>query len=106
MAQDAFEAALRQWPRDGVPANPAAWLTTTAKRRAIDVLRRRATQQRKANELALAEYHLLPAVRDGLLGRLGRHDEASAEFARAATLTRDEAECSLLLSRAQQTSAE
>lgn len=41
VAQDAFEAALRQWPRDGTPANPAAWLTTTAKRRGIDVLRRR-----------------------------------------------------------------
>jgi RNA polymerase sigma factor (sigma-70 family) len=51
MAQDAFEAALRQWPRDGIPANPAAWLMTTAKRRAIDVLRRRSTQQRKAAEV-------------------------------------------------------
>lgn len=51
VAQDAFEAALRQWPRDGVPANPTAWLMTTAKRRAIDVLRRRSTQERKAAEL-------------------------------------------------------
>jgi RNA polymerase sigma factor (sigma-70 family) len=51
VAQDAFEAALRQWPRDGIPANPAAWLMTTAKRRAIDVLRRRSTQQRKAAEV-------------------------------------------------------
>ena len=51
VAQDAFEAALRQWPREGIPANPAAWLMTTAKRRAIDALRRRATQQRKAEEL-------------------------------------------------------
>ncbi len=50
-AQDAFEAALRQWPRDGIPANPAAWLTSTAKRRAIDVLRRQSTQRRKAAEL-------------------------------------------------------
>ncbi|MGZ4766450.1 MAG: sigma factor, partial [Ilumatobacteraceae bacterium] len=37
---DAAERALRRWPTDGVPANPAAWLTTTARRRAIDVLRR------------------------------------------------------------------
>lgn len=51
VAQDAFEAALRQWPQGGIPANPAAWLMTTAKRRAIDVLRRRSTQQRKAEEL-------------------------------------------------------
>ena len=38
--QDAFEAALATWPRDGVPRNPAAWITVTARRRAIDRLRR------------------------------------------------------------------
>jgi RNA polymerase sigma-70 factor (ECF subfamily) len=38
--QDAFEAAVTAWPRDGVPANPGAWLTTAARRRAIDRLRR------------------------------------------------------------------
>lgn len=40
-AQDASERALLTWPRDGVPANPAAWLTSVARRRALDVLRRR-----------------------------------------------------------------
>ena len=39
--QDAFEAAVTVWPRDGVPANPGAWITTAARRRAIDRLRRR-----------------------------------------------------------------
>ena len=38
--QDAFAAAVATWPRDGVPANPAAWITTAARRRAIDRLRR------------------------------------------------------------------
>ncbi|MET1231708.1 MAG: RNA polymerase sigma factor [Candidatus Limnocylindrales bacterium] len=38
--QDAFVAALEHWPRDGVPDNPGAWITTTARRRAIDRLRR------------------------------------------------------------------
>lgn len=38
--QDAALAALERWPRDGVPANPAAWLTTTARRKALDQLRR------------------------------------------------------------------
>ena len=42
LAQDALVAALEQWPVDGVPDNPAAWLTTIAKRRAIDHLRRSA----------------------------------------------------------------
>ena len=41
MAQEALVAALEHWPRDGVPDNPAAWLTTTARRRAIDRLRQR-----------------------------------------------------------------
>ncbi|MBW8485841.1 RNA polymerase sigma factor [Actinomadura parmotrematis] len=48
----------------------------------------------------LAGYHLLPSVRGDLLARLGRHDEARAEFARAAELTRNQAERRLLLDRA------
>lgn len=40
LAQDALVAALEQWPRDGVPQNPGAWLMSTAKHRALDVLRR------------------------------------------------------------------
>jgi len=39
--QEAYVAALTGWERDGVPKNPAAWLTTTAKRRAIDAVRRK-----------------------------------------------------------------
>jgi len=51
LAQDALVAALEHWPRTGVPDNPAAWLMATAKRRAIDRLRRRKLQQRKHEEL-------------------------------------------------------
>ena len=39
LAQDALVAALEHWPRNGIPDNPAAWLMTTAKHRAIDRLR-------------------------------------------------------------------
>ncbi|HEX9073911.1 MAG TPA: sigma-70 family RNA polymerase sigma factor, partial [Pseudolabrys sp.] len=39
---DAFRAALEQWPRDGVPANPRAWLISTGRFKAIDAIRRRA----------------------------------------------------------------
>ena len=39
-AQDAFAQALERWPRDGVPHRPGAWLTTTARNRALDRLRR------------------------------------------------------------------
>jgi RNA polymerase sigma factor (sigma-70 family) len=51
-AQDAVVAALEQWPRDGVPPNPGAWLMLTAKRRAIDRVRRRERLQQKAADLA------------------------------------------------------
>ena len=44
---DAFEAAARTWPDDGVPANPAAWLLTAARRRALDRLRGAETARRK-----------------------------------------------------------
>lgn len=40
--QDAFEAALQQWPREGLPANPRAWLVSTGRFKAIDTIRRRA----------------------------------------------------------------
>ncbi len=46
--QDALVQALERWEIDGVPRNPGAWLTTVAKRRAIDRLRRTATQERSA----------------------------------------------------------
>ncbi|MAQ19255.1 MAG: RNA polymerase subunit sigma-70 [Sandaracinus sp.] len=50
---DALEAALRQWPESGVPANPEAWLLTAARRRVIDGQRRRAT--RRAGEPVLTQ---------------------------------------------------
>jgi RNA polymerase sigma-70 factor (ECF subfamily) len=49
--QDAFVVALERWPRDGVPANPAAWIMRTARNRAIDVLRRGRTHERKLADL-------------------------------------------------------
>jgi RNA polymerase sigma factor (sigma-70 family) len=51
LAADALVAALEQWPETGVPDNPAAWLTAAARRRAIDVIRRKALHERKQGEL-------------------------------------------------------
>jgi RNA polymerase sigma factor (sigma-70 family) len=51
LAQDALVAALEQWPTEGVPDNPVAWLMTTAKRRGIDHFRRADTLRRKVAEL-------------------------------------------------------
>jgi RNA polymerase sigma-70 factor (ECF subfamily) len=50
--QDAFEAAVTVWRRDGVPANPGAWITTAARRRAIDRLRRDRSVVDRAGRLA------------------------------------------------------
>ncbi|MEU7662161.1 RNA polymerase sigma factor [Streptomyces lincolnensis] len=51
LAQDALVAALEQWPREGVPDNPGAWLTATARHRAVDLIRRRENYARKLAEI-------------------------------------------------------
>jgi RNA polymerase sigma factor (sigma-70 family) len=52
LAQDALVAALERWPEEGIPENPAAWLMTAAKRRAIDSLRRGHMLEHKHEEIA------------------------------------------------------
>jgi RNA polymerase sigma-70 factor (ECF subfamily) len=56
-AQDAFTQAVRSWPRDGIPQRPGAWLTTVARNRALDRLRRSSTETAKLHQAAA----LLPA---------------------------------------------
>jgi len=55
-AQEAFAAALERWPRDGVPDKPGAWLTTTARNKAVDWLRREAVGAAKLKEVAAMGY--------------------------------------------------
>jgi RNA polymerase sigma-70 factor, ECF subfamily len=65
--QDAFEAAVAAWRRDGVPANPGAWITTAARRRAIDRLRRDRSVADRADrlaELTRLEQHEEPSMND------------------------------------------
>ena len=50
MAQEAFVEAVRRWPTEGVPPNPAGWLTVTARNRALDRLRRESTRQARHEE--------------------------------------------------------
>jgi RNA polymerase sigma-70 factor (ECF subfamily) len=52
---DAFAAALRTWPRDGVPANPDAWLLTAARRKQIDAIRRQAREAGEAQMRPIAD---------------------------------------------------
>jgi RNA polymerase sigma factor (sigma-70 family) len=51
LAQDALVSALEHWPTNGIPANPGAWLMTTAKRRAVDTYRRTDNLRRKTEEM-------------------------------------------------------
>ncbi|MFK0099336.1 sigma-70 family RNA polymerase sigma factor [Streptomyces sp. NPDC091040] len=60
-AQDAFARALPAWERDGVPRSPGAWLVTAARRRAVDVLRRRTTERDKIAKAAALEEAYEPA---------------------------------------------
>ena len=64
---DAFVAALETWPRDGIPANPGAWITTTARNRALDRLRR---ARRHADKLVELERGLVAAGTESTV-RLG-----------------------------------
>jgi RNA polymerase sigma factor (sigma-70 family) len=67
VVQDAFCRALEVWPFRGVPANPSAWLMTTAKNRALDVLRRERTRRTFAPELGRmleTEWTLTPVVEE------------------------------------------
>jgi RNA polymerase sigma factor (sigma-70 family) len=69
-AQDALVSALEHWPRDGVPANPAAWLVASAKNRALDQLRHLALRGRRLEELGLdleaQQALIVPDFVDGL----------------------------------------
>jgi RNA polymerase sigma factor (sigma-70 family) len=64
LAQDALVVALEQWPSQGIPRNPAAWLMTTAKHRAIDRLRRAKLLDRKHQELGHSQRALELAMPD------------------------------------------
>jgi RNA polymerase sigma-70 factor, ECF subfamily len=63
-AQDAFAQALRKWPESGVPDEPLAWLTTTARHRAIDRVRRASTEAAKLREVAAMQQDPPPYARD------------------------------------------
>lgn len=72
VVQEAFCRALETWKFHGIPQNPSAWLMTTAKNRALDVLRRQRTERRFANEYQLfleSEWTLKPAVDDAFDGK-------------------------------------
>src|SRR5713226_4495006 len=62
--QDAFALALRVWPRDGLPPNPGGWITTTARRCAIDRLRRDVRGRELLRDLAVLEHPNRPGAQE------------------------------------------
>ncbi|MBD2870587.1 RNA polymerase sigma factor [Paenibacillus arenilitoris] len=72
LAQDALIVAMERWPAAGIPDNPGAWLMTTAKRRAIDLMRRSKVRERKYEELGRSsELYTEDDIDDALDGEVG-----------------------------------
>ena len=74
-AQDAFAMALQRWPKDGIPGRPGAWLTTAARNRAIDVLRRKAVGAAKLREVAAMSLSPEPSGYEGETDHSGVPDD-------------------------------
>ena len=73
--QDAFAMALARWPKDGIPGRPGAWLTTAARNRAIDVLRRKAVGAAKLREVAAMSVPPEPSAYEGETDHSGVPDD-------------------------------
>ena len=97
LAQDALVAALERWPESGVPDNPGAWLMTTAKNRAIDLLRRSARLQGKQEELARGAELALGETRQDLGDDEVGDDLLSLVFTTCHPVLSPEARCALTL---------
>src|ERR1700730_4789585 len=100
VVQDAFCRALEVWKLRGMPDNPAAWLMTTAKRRAIDVLRRERTARTFAPEcgkMLASEWTLGPVVAEVFDANAIKDDQLRMMFSCCQPRLREEAQVALVL---------
>jgi RNA polymerase sigma factor (sigma-70 family) len=100
VVQDAFCRALEVWKFRGVPENPSAWLMTTAKNRALDVLRRERTARTFAPELGRlleSEWTLAPAVAENFAPNAIKDDELRMMFSCCHPRLPEEAQVALVL---------
>ncbi len=100
VVQDAFCRAMEVWPFRGVPDNPSAWLMTTAKHRAIDVLRRERTARTFAPEfgrLLESEWTLVPMVDEALAGVAIKDDLLRMMFSCCQPRLREDVQVALVL---------
>jgi RNA polymerase sigma-70 factor (ECF subfamily) len=100
VVQDAFCRALEVWTVRGVPDNPSAWLMTTAKNRALDVLRREQTARTFAPEMGRlleTEWTLAPAVDEAFAAHTIRDEQLRMMFSCCHPRLPDEAQVALIL---------
>ncbi len=100
VVQDAFCRALEVWPFRGVPENPAAWLMSTAKNRALDILRRERTARTYAPELGRlleSEWTLTPVVEELFTPSAIKDDQLRMMFSCCHTRLPEEAQVALML---------
>ena len=95
LVQDAAVAALEHWPRDGVPDNPGAWLMTTARRRAVDRLRRRGRYRERLAELTREASEMVGPMETG--GPLAADDRLRLIFTCCHPALSSEAQVALTL---------
>lgn len=100
VVQDAFSRALEVWASDGMPENPAAWLMTTAKNRALDIVRRERTARRFAPEMGRlldSEWTLTPLIDEAFAARTVRDEQLRMMFSCCHAQLSEEAQLALIL---------
>ncbi|HYQ45638.1 MAG TPA: DUF6596 domain-containing protein [Polyangiaceae bacterium] len=100
VVQDAFARALEVWDAHGVPENPAAWLMTTAKNRALDIVRRERTARRFAPEMGRlleTEWTLAPLIEEAFSAHAIRDGQLRMMFSCCHTHLPEEAQLALIL---------
>jgi RNA polymerase sigma-70 factor (ECF subfamily) len=100
VAQDALCRALEVWKKSGVPDDPAAWLMTTAKHRAVDVIRRERTARRFAPEMGRlleTEWTLAPLVHEAFAEQTMREEQLRMMFSCCHPLLAEEVQLALIL---------
>jgi RNA polymerase sigma factor (sigma-70 family) len=100
VVQDAFSKALEVWAIQGIPENPAAWLMTTAKNRALDIVRRERTAQRFAPEMGRlldSEWTLTPLVDEAFAAHSIRDEQLRMMFSCCHAQLSEEAQLALIL---------
>ena len=100
VVQDAFSRALEAWGEHGVPENPAAWLMTTAKNRALDIVRRERTARRFAPEMGRlleTEWTLAPLIEEAFAAHTIRDEQLRMMFSCCHGQLSEDAQLALIL---------